>query len=91
MKTENNDILWTATYGRILTLDNLILTLDNLMLRDRSLENWCCMCRCNGEFVDHLLLHCPIVPTLWVYILQVFGIQWVMLGSMAGLLFCWHH
>ena len=83
MKTENNDILWTAAHGQILTL-------DNLMLRGCFLENWCCMCRCNGESVDHLLLHCPVVPSLWVYMLQVFGIQRVMPGSVAGL-FCWHH
>jgi len=73
MKTENNDILWTTAHGRFFTL-------DNLMLRGRSLENWCCVCRCNGESVDHLLLHCPIVPSL----------QWVMPGSVARL-FCWHH
>ena len=45
--------LWT-THGRILTL-------DNLMLRGRPLATWCCMCCCDGESVDHLLLHCPIL------------------------------
>ena len=28
--------------------------------------------------------------TLWTFMLQAFGIHWVMLGSMAGLLSCWH-
>ena len=28
---------------------------------------------------------------LWVHMLQFFGIQWVMLGSVASLLFCWRH
>jgi hypothetical protein len=25
----------------------------------------CCKCKMNGEFVDHLLLHCEVVETLW--------------------------
>ena len=75
--------LWTAAHGQILTL-------DNLMLRGHSLANQCCKCY-NGESVNHLLLHCPVVHSLWVFMLQVFGVQWVMLGSVAGLLFCWHH
>ena len=52
-----------------------------------SIHNRCCMCRCNGESVDHLLFHC-VICSLWV---QVFGIQWVMPGSVVGLLFCWNH
>ena len=74
--------LWTAAHGRILTL-------DNLMLRGHPLATWCCMC-CDGESVDHLLLHCPFTQSLWTFMLQVFGIHWVMLGSVAGLLSCWH-
>ena len=34
-----------------------ILTLDNLRIRYLPLVNRCCMCRCNGESMDHLLLH----------------------------------
>ena len=45
--------MWTATHG-------WILTLDNLMLRGLSLANQCCMCCCNEESVDHLLLHYPV-------------------------------
>ena len=54
--------LWTATHDRILTL-------DNLMLRDHPLTTWCCMCCCDGESVDHLLLHCPVTHSLWTFIL----------------------
>ena len=75
--------LWTATHDGILTL-------DNLMLRGRPLATWCCMCCCDGESVDHLLLHCPVSHSLWTFMLQTFGIHWVMSGSMAGLLSCWH-
>ena len=54
--------LWIAVDGRILTL-------DNLTLRGRSLANRCCMCYCNEQSVDHLLLHCPIAHSLWVHML----------------------
>ena len=60
------------------------------MLRGRPLATWCCMCCCDGESVDHLLLHCPITHSLWTFMLQAFGIHWVMPGSMASLLSCWH-
>ena len=66
--------LWTAAHDQILIL-------DNLMLRGRPLVNRCC---CDGESVDHLLLHCPVTHTLWTFMLQAFGIHWVMPGSVAG-------
>ena len=47
------------------------------------------MCCCSVESVDHLLIHCPIAYSLWVQMLQVFGIQWVMPGSVDNLVFCW--
>ena len=75
--------LWTAAHGRILTL-------DNLLLKGRPLANRCCMCCCDGESVDHLLLHCPVTHSLWTFMLHAFGIHCVMLGSVAGLLSCWH-
>ena len=59
------------------------------MLRGRPLATWCCMCCCDGELVDHLLLHCLVIHSLWTFMLQAF-IHWVMPGSVAGLLSCWH-
>ena len=76
--------MWTATHGQILTL-------DNLMLRVCRLANRCCLCCCNAESVDHLLLFCPIAHSLWMYMLRLFGIIWVMLGLVEDLLFCWYH
>ena len=61
------------------------------MLRGRTLVNCCCMCCYNEEFVDHLLIFCPIAHSLWMYMLQLFGIDWVMPSSVADLLFCWYH
>ena len=40
------------------------------------------MCKCNGESVDHLLLHYPIDIELWSMALGLFGVCWVM--SKAG-------
>ena len=44
---------WFATWGKILTA-------DNLMRRGYQLAGWCCMCRCDGETISHLLLHCSV-------------------------------
>ena len=76
--------MWTTTHGQILTL-------DNLMLCDRLLVNCCCMCCCNAESVNHLLLFCLIAHFLWMYMLRLFGIDWVMPSSVVDLLFCWYH
>ena len=76
--------MWTAAHGHILTL-------DNLMLRGRPLANRCYLCCCNAESMDHLLLFCPIAHSLWMYMLRLFGIDWVVLGSIKDLLFCWFH
>ena len=73
-------LLWTAVYGRILTLDNLIL-------RGRSLANRYCMCCCNEESMDHIFLHCPVAHLLGVHMLQDLEIQWVMLDSVESLVF----
>ena len=75
--------MWTIAHGQILTL-------DNLMLRGRTLANRCCVCCCNEESVDHLLISCLVAHSLWMYMLWLFGIDWVM-RSVADLLFCWYH
>ena len=76
--------LWTAAHGHILTLNNLIL-------RCSPLVNRCCMCCCNAESMDHLLLFCLIAHSLWMYMLQLFGIDWVMPCLVVNFLFCWYH
>ena len=43
--------VWIVAWGKILTGD---------YLRRRGIPNvdWCCLCQCSEESVDHLLLHC---------------------------------
>ena len=52
--------------------------------------NRCCMCCCNEESVDHLLISCLVAHSLWMYMLRLFGIDWVMLGFVIDLFFCWY-
>ena len=46
------------------------------------------MCKSNGESVDHLFLHCPVAMDLWSMVLGLFGVTWVMLCIVLGLLGC---
>jgi hypothetical protein len=76
--------VWTATWGRILTC-------DNLMRRGYTMAGWCCMCCCDGETVDHLLLHCSAGQKLWNYVFLTFRVHWVLPRKVADLLFGWHN
>jgi hypothetical protein len=62
---------WTAALGKILTINNL--RKRHLIIIDR-----CCLCKLNGESVDHLLLHCPLARELWSMVFGLFGVDWVM-------------
>ena len=45
--------VWTAALGKCLTI-------DNLQKMKVWILDWCYMCKCNGESIDHLFLHCPV-------------------------------
>ena len=53
--------------------------------------NRCCLCCCDGESMDHLLLHCKFAHALWSEIYAVSGIQWVMPKTVNSLLFVWRN
>ena len=53
--------VWTVALGKILTCDNLVK-------RGYTKVSWCCICRCNGETMDHLLTHCNVA-----YVVMFFG------------------
>ena len=73
---------WTAALGRILTAENLRRRLVIIV-------NWCCLCKVDGESVDHLLLHCAYAKELWDLVFAMFGISWVMPARVRDLFDCW--
>uniref|UniRef100_A0A2N9IUI4 Reverse transcriptase domain-containing protein n=1 Tax=Fagus sylvatica TaxID=28930 RepID=A0A2N9IUI4_FAGSY len=73
---------WTAALGKILTA-------DNLRRRGLILVSWCCLCKADGESVDHLLLHCAYAKELRDMIFVWFGISWVMPRRVLELFDCW--
>ena len=74
--------VWIVDLGKCLTT-------DNLRKRKVWILNWCYICKCNGELVDHLFLHCPVAMDLWSMVLGLFGVRWAMPQSVVGLLACW--
>jgi hypothetical protein len=74
--------VWSATLGKILTH-------DNLLKRNVIVMEWCCLCKKSVESIDHLLLHCEVAWALWSYVLNLFGVEWVMPQSVLELLTSW--
>ena len=74
--------VWTAAWNRILTG-------DNLSLRGFDFVDWCIMCRCCDETVDHLLLHCGKAYRQWCFVFRTFGISWVPSRMVQDCLFSW--
>ena len=63
--------IWIAALGKCLTI-------DNLRKRKVCILDWCYMCKCNSETVDHLFLHCSIALELWDIVFGLFRVCWVM-------------
>ena len=76
-----NFFIWTAALGKILTA-------DNLRRRHVILVSWCCMCKGDGETIDHLFLHCKVAKEMWDTVFNLFGLTWVMPKRVVDLLSC---
>uniref|UniRef100_A0A2N9FKE1 Uncharacterized protein n=1 Tax=Fagus sylvatica TaxID=28930 RepID=A0A2N9FKE1_FAGSY len=63
--------MWTVALGKVLTA-------DNLRKRKIVIISWCCMCKVDGESMDHLFMHCLVAKELWDTILSLFGVTWIM-------------
>jgi hypothetical protein len=50
--------------------------------------SWCCMCKVDGESVDHLL-HCSYAKEVWDMIFALFRIHWVMPRRVVDVFACW--
>ena len=76
--------VWTETWGKILTG-------DNLRNRGFAFVDWCVMCRCCEEIVNHLLLHCQKAHQLLCFVFRYFGISWVLPIKVSDALFDWQN
>ncbi|RVX21575.1 putative ribonuclease H protein [Vitis vinifera] len=74
---------WEATWGKALTL-------DQLQRRGWALANRCYLCQRHEESIDHILLHCDKVRTLWVLLYSMFGVQWVLPATVKETLSGWN-
>jgi hypothetical protein len=74
--------VWMPVLGKILTM-------DNLRKKNIIVTEWCCMCKKSGESIDHVLLHCEVASKVWNMVCQLFGIMWVMPGSLKECLGSW--
>lgn len=66
-------ITWEATWGKILTLDQLWKT-------GLALANRCCIYQESEETGDHILLRCIKTRVLWELLISLFSMPWVFLG-----------
>ena len=57
---------WEASWGKVMTL-------DQLKKRGRPLANRCHLCEEEEETLNHLLVHCPKARMLWELILAIVG------------------
>ena len=70
---------WEASWGKVLTL-------DQLKKRGRSLANRCYLCEEEEETLNHLLVHCSKVKMLWELILAIVGFGWIFPFSVRQVL-----
>ena len=71
---------WEASWGRVLTL-------DQLQRRGKALANRCFLCE--EEDINHLLLHCKKAKMLWDLVLSIVGTSWVFPNSVFQMLLAW--
>ena len=73
---------WEASWGKVLTL-------DQLKKRGITLVNRCFLCEENEETIDHLLIHCSRAKMLWDLLLAITEVNWVFPRTVRQLLIAW--
>ena len=76
-------LVWTASWGKVLTL-------DNLRRRGFCLAGRCFMCKCDDETVEHLFVHCEVARALWLGVLGYVCVSWVLPRKVEDVLRSWH-
>ena len=74
---------WEASWGKVLTL-------DQLQRKGHFLANRCFLCLFEVEMVDHLLLHCTKIWVLWNLFFSLFGVAWIFSCLVKETLLGWH-
>ena len=74
---------WEASWGKVLTL-------DNLQKIGRPLVNKYYLCKLEGESIDHILLHYSKARILWHLLFSLFNVDWVIPFSVKDILLSWH-
>ena len=80
--TKSAFFAWEAAWGKVLTL-------EKLQRRGWHLPNKCFLCGYAKETIHHLLLHCPIVSSLWEIIFSLFGLSWVFPKTIKEAVLSW--
>ncbi|RVW97835.1 hypothetical protein CK203_021303 [Vitis vinifera] len=62
---------WEASWGRVLTQ-------DQLKRRGWILANRCSLCCAEEETINHILVHCSKAKVLWDLVFSLFGVNWVL-------------
>ena len=70
---------WEASWGKVLTL-------DQLKRRGRALANRCFLCEDDEEDINHLLIHYKKARMLWDLLLLIVGTSWVVPASVIQML-----
>ena len=74
---------WKASWGKVLTL-------DQVKKRGQALANRCYFCQADEESIDHLLLHCEKSRALWEMLFTLFGVSWVFPSLVRETLLGWN-
>ena len=73
---------WEASWGKVLTL-------DQLKRREIPLVNRCFLCQEEEKTIDHLLIHCSRAKMLWNLFLTIMNYNWVFLLTVRQSLLAW--
>ena len=73
---------WEASWGKVLTL-------DQLKRRGWSLTNRCFFYLAEEESTNHILIHCTKTRVLWELLFALFGVTWVLPCSVMETLLGW--
>lgn len=73
---------WMLWLEKVNTIDVLQKRLPNTTF----FPSRCCLCRQDGESIDHLFARCPFTEQIWITMASELGMQWNSVQSIQALL-----